>query len=49
MFIEHFDKIFEDRKAVGQIIQRCIGSVASIAVFLAPVLTGLIVFGDRET
>ena len=48
MFVERFDQILEDRKAVGQVIQRGIGGVARIAILFAPVLTGLIILGNRE-
>ena len=49
MFVQHRDQILENRKAVGQVVERRIRGVACIAVLFAPVLPGLIILGDRET
>ena len=48
VLVQRLFQIAEDRHPPGQVIQRGIGGVAGIAVRLAPLLPGLIIFRDGE-
>ena len=49
MLIQDLDEVGKDRKPPAQISERGIAGISGIPVFLAPVLTGLVIFGDGIT